>query len=232
MAAGTASDSPLRLPASAAASGPVVPAAASRRGPSARGLSRSSQAPASTRTPWSSDARRARTTLVFPIPASPVRIAAQPWPVAAVATAPSRTSTTGSRSSSAGPPPRACPAAPGSRSVTRPSSHRRRSPERLQPRRRPTGQNEPTGPGTCHRAGRRGGPQPAQVVARTIRRSRRHPSRRRSPRRRSRHPSRRRDRRRRRHRHHPGRRRRRRRPSRRRPCRRRTRRRTRRPTSR
>ena len=85
--------------ASAAASGPSVPAAASCSGPSVRDATRSSHAAMSTRASAPDAPANARTRLVLPMPASPATSAVEPRPSPPSATAPTRTSSCASRSS-------------------------------------------------------------------------------------------------------------------------------------
>ena len=94
---------------------PAVPRTrrtASRSGPSARGVSRSSQAPASTRA-TRGDRMKARTRLVFPIPASPETSTTDPAPPAARSSAASSTRSSLSRSSRRGATGSSCQATPG-----------------------------------------------------------------------------------------------------------------------
>ena len=88
-------------PSRARSSGPPVPRAASRSGPSGRRTRRSSQAPTRVRVPASVPQTNVRTRLVLPIPASPLSSTTQPRPAAAPATAARSADTCASRSSSA-----------------------------------------------------------------------------------------------------------------------------------
>ena len=144
----------------ARASGPAGgPGTASRSGPSARGLSRSSQAPASTRTPWSRPAaqRPDDAGLADPRLAGDERGGAPPGgrrPRPRRAGPPAPGPARAGRARPAGLA-QVARARSGSRSATGPSLHRVRRPGSG---RRTSSSDEPTGPGTCHRAGRRGGP--------------------------------------------------------------------------
>ena len=91
--------SPRSSAARAAESGPRACRTASRSGPSARGVSRSSQAPASTR-PVRRERVNARTRLVLPMPASPETAAIRPAPPSAASRAECRAANAGPRSSS------------------------------------------------------------------------------------------------------------------------------------
>jgi hypothetical protein len=64
----------------ASARGPPAPRAMSRNGPRVRGVTRSSQAPTSTRADPDASRANALTRLVFPIPASPETSTTEPRP--------------------------------------------------------------------------------------------------------------------------------------------------------
>ena len=99
--ASSASSRSSREPSASAARSAGGPSrATSRRGPRGRGVSRSSQPPLST-TQWGGrSAANARTSAVFPIPASPVTSATAPAPGPTRPAAPRRTSSCAERSTS------------------------------------------------------------------------------------------------------------------------------------